>query len=166
MQRNYGYFLITLWNVSLLNFMPIMNILIETVLWILIIQGFVIVHYFVIVKKNMSPVHFINLTIAFTLAIVITYFLHFDTWWFRILNMIYLGLIYWILFAIELNKSRNLKWDYLGIDKDPEEDSTIDKIERWFIKKAKTSAGAVLFAKVCLMLLCLFILLDLPNPWE
>lgn len=133
----------------------VMNILIETVLWILIIQGFVIAHYFIIVKRNMSPVHWLNLLFAALTAAILSYFF-LDTWGFRILNMFYLGFIYWILFPLELNKSRGKPLLYLGDDKDPEEDSVIDKLERKF-----KNPGGTLGLKVVLMLCCLFILLDL-----
>lgn len=129
-----------------------MKLLAETIIWLIIIQAFVFVHYWIIEKWHKSPWHAVSFIIAAFIAWRITV-IAFDTTTFRIVSMIYLGLMYWIVFPLELNHFRGKPILYLS-------DRGMDRIEASLKKPAAT-----LGLKIVLMLACSFILLDLPNPF-
>lgn len=81
-----------------------MNLLFETTLWLLIIFVFVTVHFVIIERLNKSPKHFLSWLICFGLACAISQVV-FDFMTLQIINVIYLGLLYWILFPLLLNIS-------------------------------------------------------------
>lgn len=124
-------------------------LLLSTMIWIIVIQLFVLAHYLIIEKWKKTPWHAVSFLLAATIAYLITGQIYTERT-FRVISMIYLGLMYWILFSLELNKFRGKPWLHLG-DK-----SILDRIE-----KSMKSPAMTLGLKITLMLMCLFVLLDL-----
>lgn len=132
-----------------------MEILAETIMWLFILDQVLLVHYYLIVYKWMSPTHssfFIGLVI---LAVLISIGL-FDGAYLITVNTIYLGLVYNVVFNLKLNFLRMKPLLYLGEDSDLEEDSVIDRVER-----SMKAPGATLGLKIVMIISCLFILLQL-----
>lgn len=92
-----------------------MNLLFETTLWLLIIFVFVTVHFVIIERHNKSPRHFISWLVCFISACVISQVVY-DELTLQIINVIYLGLLYWILFPLLLNTFRKKELLYIGND--------------------------------------------------
>lgn len=136
-----------------------MNLLIETIIWLVIIQGFVAVHYIVIEVWKKNPNHPLSFVIAAALGIVLSCIIY-DTLYFRVVSVIYLGLMFWILFPLELNIARKKPPLYLGDPKN-KKGSFLDRFER-----SLKNPGATLGLKIVIMIMCAFILIDIPNKWE
>lgn len=131
-----------------------MNILLETLLWLLIIQVFVTIHFWIIERRNKSPRHLISWICSVALAILIS--IYSATGFTKQgVNALYLGFLYWILFPLQLNLFRKVDLLYIGMDEDPEEDSMIDKFERLFGDAKFTLELKILIFIVCLISLIL-----------
>jgi len=90
-----------------------MKLIFETTLWLLIIFVFVTVHFIIIERLNKSPRHWLSWLVCFGLACVVSQMVY-DELTLQIINVIYLGLLYWILFPLLLNTFRKKPLLYIG----------------------------------------------------
>lgn len=130
-----------------------MKVLILTIVWLAVIWLFRTVHRYIIVEKHKSPYHGISAACVLALAVLFSCLMYQD-WFFRGVAVVFLCLMYWILFNLLLNKAIGRDPLYLG------DSSILDRLEKKFKNPAAT-----LGLKVVLLIICVFILLDLPNPW-
>jgi hypothetical protein len=134
-----------------------MRLLHETLAWIVIINAFVVCHFYIIKVEKKSPKHLLSWSLSVLLATVLSFANYKGNLYFIIVNLIYLGLIFWILFNAQLNLFTGKPLLYLGDDSDPEEDSILDRFER-----SMRNPGMTLGLKIILVIICSFILLDIP----
>lgn len=131
-----------------------MKLLDQTLYWLLIIQVFVTIHFWIIERDNKNPSHLVS-WLAISILAVFCSMVLFDTWYFRIVNVIYLALVYWILFPLQLNIFRKKDLLYMG-DPENEDGSWLDSLER-----RMKNPSMIFGLKIVLTIICIYILLDL-----
>lgn len=124
-------------------------LLLSTMIWIIVIQLFVLAHYLIIEKWKKTPWHAVSFILAAAIAYLITGQIYTERT-FRVISMIYLGFMYWVIFPLELNIFRKKPPLHLG------EASILDRIE----KSIKNPVGT-LGLKIILIVMCFFLLLNL-----
>lgn len=120
-----------------------MKLFIVTLIWLLVIQFFVTLHFWIIEWKKRSPRHLVSWLILVMGATILSRFLYPD-YTRGVISALYLGLLYWIVFPFQLNLFRKKDLLYIGEDSDPEEDSIIDKFER-YLGNARLTLGLKIF---------------------
>jgi hypothetical protein len=104
-----------------------MRIFLEVIIWLVITKIFIDVHYHIIVRKKQTPNHAQSFLICLILACVLTgltFYKELNEWnYIVLLNIPYLGFIYWLLFNIGLNLMRKKELLYVG------KDSVLDRFE-------------------------------------
>lgn len=126
-----------------------MKLLALTLTWIFYIQIFVMIHYLTIERYKKTPPHGLSFIAVLIVALRMSYHVYGQTYLFPVC-LLYLGLMYWVLFNLELNHFRNKELLHLG-DK-----SFLDRVEA-----SVKSPGATLALKVVIIIMCLFLLIDL-----
>lgn len=129
-----------------------MKLLIATGIWLVIIQIFVLVHHYVIENRKKTPFHVLSFILCVALSVILSWQVY-DSLTFRVISVIYLGLMYWILFNLELNLVRKKPPLHLGTA------SILDRFEA-----SLKNPGMTLGLKITLMIMCSFILLDIQWP--
>lgn len=132
-----------------------MKVLISTLTWLAVVQGFVLINYQIIEKDKRIPLHGLHFWIAVLWALALSAVIYKEQGVMICVNVLYLGLMQWIIFPLELNYFRHKPLLYLGTD------SKLDRIEAKF-----KNPGGTLMLKIVLLVMCLFFLLDLPTTYN
>lgn len=129
-----------------------MKLLAESIIWLFVIDLFVLVHFWIIERRGKEPNHAISFVLVFIWAAALSYTTY-DEWTFRIISVIYLGLMYWVVFNLKLNIFRKKDLLHLGTK------AILDRFEA-----SLKNPGMTLGLKIVLMIMCSFILLDIQWP--